>query len=169
MEAVGFAARRELLTSGQLAHFSTIHIATHAVTDVARPELSGLVFSMVDPKGAPRNGYLRLHEIASLRLPAKLVTLSACGTGLGKQMGPEGTIGLARGFLYAGASAVVVSLWDVEDESTAELMQLFYESMLGVRHLPPAAALRQAQIAMSKKQRWTAYHWSGWAVIGDWR
>lgn len=168
-EALGFDARRDLLTSGKLAQFSLIHIATHAVTDVARPELSSLVFSMVDAQGAPQQGYLRLHEIASLRLPAKLVTLSACGTGLGKQLGHEGTIGLARGFLYAGASTVVVSLWDVEDESTAELMQLFYQAMLGPRHLPPAAALRHAQIAMSRNKRWTAYNWSGWAAIGEWR
>ena len=169
IEALGFDARRDLLTSGKLAQFSLIHIATHAVTDVARPELSSLVFSMVDAKGAPQQGYLHLHEIASLRLPAKLVTLSACGTGLGKQLGHEGTIGLARGFLYAGASTVVVSLWDVEDESTAELMRLFYRAMLGPRHLPPVAALRQAQIAMSRNKRWTAYNWSGWAAIGEWR
>lgn len=167
--ALDFSADRELFLSAKLANYEIIHIATHAVVDPFRPELSALVFSLVDSEGRPRNGYLRLHEIASLRLSARLVTLSGCGTGRGQEIPGEGVIGLARGFLHAGAVTVVVSLWNVEDESTAELMKLFYEQMLGPRHLRPAAALRQAQIAIAREKRWTPYHWAGWMVIGDWR
>jgi CHAT domain-containing protein len=167
--ALDFAADRELFVSGRLAQYRMLHIATHAVIDIDRPELSALVLSMVDKKGSPREGHLRMYQIPSLRLPARTVTLSACGTGLGKDVRGEGTVGLARGFLDGGASAVVVSLWDVEDESTAELMKLFYESMLGPRHLSPAAALRAAQLRMLHEKRWSPYHWAGWMVMGDWR
>ncbi|MBZ5525628.1 MAG: CHAT domain-containing protein [Acidobacteriia bacterium] len=169
LRAVDFSAERSLFTSGRLAQYRIVHIATHAVVDAARPDLSALVFSMVDHQGAPRNGYLRLHEITSLHLPAKLVTLSACGTGLGKEVRGEGTVGLARGFIHGGAATVVVSLWDVEDESTAELMKLFYAGLLGPRHLAPPAALREAQHAMLKSGKWSPYQWSGWLAIGEWR
>lgn len=167
--ALDFSASRSLFFSGQLAGYKMVHVATHAVVDSARPELSELVFSLVDKNGKSVDGRLRLHEIASLRLPASLVTLSACGTALGHDVRGEGTVGFARGFIRSGAATVVVSLWDVEDESTSELMKLFYSGILGPRHLAPAAALREAQRTMSHNSRWTPYQWSGWLVIGDWR
>jgi CHAT domain-containing protein/tetratricopeptide (TPR) repeat protein len=169
LSALAFAAEKPLFTSGRLAQYRMVHIATHTLVDVVRPEFSALVFSMVDKKGSARDGYLRLHEIASLHLPAELVTLSACGTGLGRDVRGEGTVGVARGFIHAGARTVVVSLWDVEDESAAELMRLFYDGMLGPRHLHPSAALREAQRAMLESGRWPASHWGGWLVMGDWR
>src|SRR5262249_12942320 len=116
--AFDFDADRELFMSNRLAQYRILHIATHAVIDPERPELSSLVFSRVNRRGKPRKGYLHLYEIASLRLRASLVTLSACGTGLGKQVPGEGTVGLGWGFLHAGAKTVVVSLWDVDDEAT---------------------------------------------------
>lgn len=169
LRALDFSAARSLFISGQLAKYRMIHIATHAVIDPVRPELSQLVFSLVDRNGSSLDGRLRLHEIASLRLSARLVTLSACGTALGKEVRGEGTVGIARGFILSGAQTVIVSLWDVEDDSTAELMKNFYQAMLGPRRLRPAAALREAQKAMLNSKQWSPYQWSGWVIIGDWR
>lgn len=168
LRATDFAADRSLFFSGAVEPYKIVHIGTHAMIDVSRPELSALVFSLVDRNGLLRHGYLRLHEIASLRLSADLVTLSGCSTGLGQPVSGEGVVGFARAFASIGVPAVVVSLWNVEDEATARFMSLFYHSMF-TYHLGPAAALRQAQISMAKEKRWTPYHWSGWLMIGDWR
>ena len=133
------------------------------------PELSGLVLSLVDENGKPQDGFLRMSEIFNLRLPADLVVLSACQTALGKEIKGEGLVGLTRGFMYAGAERVVASLWQVDDQATARLMQHFYRGMLK-ENLRPAAALRAAQIEMSKQKRWSApYYWAGFVIQGEWR
>jgi CHAT domain-containing protein len=133
------------------------------------PELTGIVLSLVDSSGSPQDGFLRAHEVYNLRIPADVVVLSGCQTGLGKDVKGEGLIGLTRGFLYAGAPRVVVSLWKVDDDATAELMVGFYRGMLhqGKR---PADALRAAQIAMWKKDKWQApYFWAAFVLQGEWR
>ncbi|HEX8292880.1 MAG TPA: CHAT domain-containing protein, partial [Pyrinomonadaceae bacterium] len=95
--------------------------------------------------------------------------LSACQTGLGKQVRGEGLIGLTRGFMYAGAPRVVASLWKVDDEATAELMRLFYQNMLR-DSMPPPAALRQAQMSVRGQRRWSApYYWAGFTLQGEWK
>ena len=82
----------------------------------------------------------------------------------------EGLIGLTRGFMYAGARSVVVSLWRVNDEATAELMKRFYRHMLGKDKLPAAAALRQAQLEMQADKVWhDPYYWAGFILQGDWK
>jgi CHAT domain-containing protein len=112
---------------------------------------------------------MRLHEIYHLRLNADLVVLSACQTGLGKEMRGEGLIGLTRGFLYAGAPRVMASLWQVDDAATAALMKSFYRGVL-VQKLTPAAALRAAQIEMLKRKGWAApYYWGAFVLQGEWR
>jgi CHAT domain-containing protein len=123
---------------------------------------------MVDEKGEPQDGYLRLHDIYNLNLPAELVVLSACQTGVGKQVKGEGLIALTRGFMYAGAKSVVASLWKVDDEATAALMAEFYKQMFRNK-LKPAAALRQAQSNISKEKRWQSpYYWAGFFIQGEW-
>jgi CHAT domain-containing protein len=95
--------------------------------------------------------------------------LSACQTALGKQIKGEGLIGLTRGFMYAGARRVVASLWRIDDRATAELMGRFYRSMFE-EHLPPAAALRSAQVSMWKEKRWSEPHfWAAFTIQGEWR
>jgi CHAT domain-containing protein len=133
-----------------------------------QPELSGLVLSLVDEKGAPRDGFLRLHDIYNLNLPVELVVLSACETGLGKEVKGEGLIGLVRGFLYAGARGVIASSWAVDDAATAELMTELYRGLFDGRS--PAAALREAQAAVSKIPRFRhPYYWAGFEVQAQWR
>ena len=133
------------------------------------PGLSGLILSLYDEKGQPQDGFLRLHDIYSLRLPAELIVLSACSTALGRQVKGEGLTGMVRGFLYAGAKRVVASLWKVDDEATGELMRRFYVEMLQTKR-SPAAALRQAQLEMWRQDRWQApFYWAAFSLQGEWR
>jgi CHAT domain-containing protein len=169
LAALDFAASRGAVMTGDLGRFRIVHFSTHALLNNVHPELSGLVLSLIDDRGEPQDGFLRLHEIHNLALTADLVVLSACETALGAQVRGEGLIGLARGFMYAGASRVVASLWNVEDQATAHLMEEFYRRMLVDRE-PPAAALRAAQIAMWKSSRWRSpYYWAPFVIQGEWR
>ncbi len=168
-KALDFEASRATALSSDLSQYRILHFATHGLLNSQHPELSGVVLSLVDKEGRPQDGFLRLHDIYNLKLASDLVVLSACKTGLGKEIRGEGLVGLTRGFLYAGSPRVVASLWKVDDRATAELMKLFYRSMLrdGLR---PAAGLRTAQIAMWKQKRWAApYYWAGFSLQGEWK
>jgi CHAT domain-containing protein/Tfp pilus assembly protein PilF len=169
LAALGFEATRERATRPDVAGYRYVHFAAHGLLDTRRPELSGIVLSLVDPGGAPKDGFLRIHEIAGLHLGADLVVLSACETALGADVAGEGLVGLARGFMHAGAPRVVASLWPVSDLATAELMRRFYDAMLRGR-VPPAAALRRAQLAIRSDPRWRRpFYWAGFVLLGDWR
>lgn len=169
-QALDFEASRETATAGDLARYRLVHFATHGVLDTAHPELSGVVLSLVDRRGQPTDGFLRLHDLYNLKLPVDLVVLSACQTALGREIRGEGLIGLTRGFMYAGVPRIVASLWKVDDRATAELMKAFYAAMLGPRSLAPAAALREAQLAVAKRPQWQApYYWAGFVLLGEWR
>jgi len=168
-QALGFAATREAAMSPELGRYRIVHFATHGALDTEHPELSRLVFSRFDAAGRPRNGALYAHEIYDLDLPADLVVLSACETALGKEMRGEGLVGLTQGFFHAGAARVLVSLWQVDDRATAELMARFYEGLLVDRLVPPAA-LRRAQLAIRSEPGWQApYYWAGFVLQGEWR
>ncbi len=157
------------MTSGGLAAYRFLHFATHAVLDTERPERSGVVLSMFDDEGRPIDGMLRAHEIYQLELSADLVVLSGCRTALGRRFRGEGVLGLPRAFLYAGASRVVVSLWDVSDEGAAELMRRFYQGVFA-EQLRPAEALHRAQRSMLGEERWQApAYWAAFVLQGDWR
>jgi CHAT domain-containing protein len=167
LKAVGFAANRDRVFSPELARFRIVHIATHGIVNSERPEKSGILLSLFDQQGRSQNGFLGLHDIYSLKLPADLVVLSACSTALGKDVKGEGLVGLTRGFMYAGAAGVVASLWKVDDEATAELMKHFYAALLQ-KGLPPAAALRDAQLELAKQPRWASpYYWAGFVIQGQ--
>ncbi|MGA9997424.1 MAG: CHAT domain-containing tetratricopeptide repeat protein, partial [Pyrinomonadaceae bacterium] len=169
MKAVDFKANRAVAKSQDLKQFSIVHFATHSLLNDRHPELSGIVLSMVNEKGQPEDGYLRLGDIYNLDLPVDLVVLSACRTGIGKQVRGEGLIGLTRGFMYAGTPRVVASLWKVDDEATSELMRRFYRLMLEQK-LPAAAALRKAKLEMMARTEWhNPYHWAGFVLQGDWQ
>ena len=167
LKAVDFEASLATATSQRLAQYRVIHFATHGLLNTQHPELSGVILSLVDERGVPQDGFLRLNEIYNLNLPADLVVLSACNSALGKEVRGEGLVGLTRGFMYAGAGGVAASLWKVDDEATAELMKHFYEGMFK-RGLTPAAALREAQIAMWSQKRWhSPYYWAAFVLQGQ--
>jgi CHAT domain-containing protein len=164
-----FKANRAAALHPDLRQYRYLHFATHGLLDSDRPGLSALVLSLVDEQGKPQDGFLRAHELYNLQLPAELVVLSACQTGLGKDVKGEGLVGLTRAFLSAGAARVVVSLWNVNDRATAELMTKFYRQMLqaGAR---PAAALRAAQLELGQQKQWQApYYWAAFTLQGEWR
>ncbi|MEP7341488.1 MAG: CHAT domain-containing protein [Acidobacteriota bacterium] len=165
--ALDFDANQDAATKPEMSQYRYVHFATHGLVDNQTPELSGLVLSQLDAEGRDRDGYLRMVEIYNLNLPAELVVLSACKTGLGKEVRGEGLISLTRGFMYAGAARVVVSLWDVNDKSTASLMEELYRGLL-TQKLRPSAALRAAQLKMLNSQKWAApYYWAAFVQHGE--
>jgi CHAT domain-containing protein len=169
MLALDFDAALPRVLGDALSGFRIVHFATHGVIDAERPALSGLALSMVDAAGRPREGFLHLHDIYNLKLDADLVVLSGCRTALGKEVRGEGLIGLTRGFQYAGAPRVLASLWPVEDNATAALMERFYRALWEKRQ-PAAAALREAQLWVGGERRWRdPYYWAGFVLEGDWR
>jgi CHAT domain-containing protein len=110
-----------------------------------------------------------------MRIDADLVVLSACDTGLGKELGAEGLIGLTRAFQYAGARSTIASLWSVEDVHTAELMVSFYNNLRA--GAAKDEALQAAQIGFIKKainggpDAYVAdpYYWAAFQLSGDWK
>jgi CHAT domain-containing protein/tetratricopeptide (TPR) repeat protein len=149
-----------------------LHFACHGLLDERFPLNSGLALSIPDPPREGRdNGLLQAWEIfEDLRLQADLVTLSACDSGLGQEMGGEGLVGLVRAFQFAGARSVLASLWSVSDTSTADLMKRFYSYLREGR--TKDEALRAAQIDLIRTKGGELshpYHWAGFALHGDWR
>ncbi|RMH23213.1 MAG: CHAT domain-containing protein [Acidobacteria bacterium] len=137
--------------------------------DAEHPRLSRLLLSQVDRQGRPRAGDLYLHDVYELSLAAELVVLSGCRTALGREVRGEGLIGLSRGFFYAGVPRLVASLWQVEDRTTAELMERFYRALLADGLAPPAA-LRRAQLELRRQPAWRdPFHWAAFVAQGEWR
>jgi CHAT domain-containing protein/tetratricopeptide (TPR) repeat protein len=132
------------------ARYRYLHFAAHAWVSDRRPERTHLVLA---------DGQLDLAAIRRLRLRSELVTLSACETALGRRVRGEGIIGLPHAFLGAGARGVVVTLWRVADQSTADFMRDFYAE-LHAGH-PPAEALRRAR--RSRILSGNPAHPSSWA------
>jgi len=164
-----FAANRQMITNPELSNYRIVHLATHGILNSTNPELSGVVLSLFDEQGNSQNGFLRLHDVFNLNLPAELVVLSACQTGLGQEVKGEGIVGLTRGFMYAGSPRVLVSLWHVSDAATAEMMSRFYRLMLQ-EGLSATAALRAAQLEMQQDTQWNApYYWAAFTLQGEWR
>jgi CHAT domain-containing protein len=167
-EALDFEASRNTVLSSDLRQYRYLHFATHGVLDTAHPEFSGLILSLVNSKGEPEDGYLRLRDIYNLKLSADLVVLSSCNSALGKDLQSEGIIGLPRAFLYAGAERVISTLWKVDDQATAAFMQHFYSHIRAQEN--PASALRLAQSDMADDPRWhNPYYWAGFILQGEYR
>jgi CHAT domain-containing protein len=158
-----------VLETTDLSKYAILHFATHGLLNPKSPELSGFFLSMVDAAGQPQNGFITMPDVYGLHAPVDLVVLSACRTGLGKDVKGEGLIGLTRGFMYAGASSVVASLWKVDDEATAELMKHFYANMLQ-KGMRPAAALRAAQNTLRQNPEWQSPHfWASFTLQGEFK
>lgn len=167
--ALGFRATRSAVLDADLENYRFLHFATHGF-NARHPSLSGLVLSLFDQDGNRIDGFLRVHEIERLHLNADLVVLSACRTALGEEVRGEGMVGMSQAFFRAGARALLVSHWSVEDRATAALMKRFYSALLDGQGLPPAAALREAQRSLRAEAVWEApYFWAGFTLQGDWQ
>lgn len=167
MAAEGFAATRAAVVNGSLARFGVLHFAAHALVDHGQPEQSAIVLSLYDERGRATDGFLRMYDVARLRLNSPLVVLSACETAVGRSLAGEGPLTLSRAFLAAGASGVVASLWAVDDAATADFMGAFYEAFLR-NGQPVAEALRAAQRKVRSQPRWAnPYFWAGFIYTGN--
>ncbi len=168
LKLLGFNASRERFLRGDLKAYKYIQISAHGYSSQDHPDPS-IVLSAYDANGRRLDPYLRAKDIQKLGLSADLVVLSACGSGLGQKVRGEGIVGLSQAFLSGGASGVLVSIWNVDDLATSEIMPLFYENLLK-RGKNPSAAFRDAQISMWRQQRWNApSHWAGFVHQGEWR
>jgi len=165
---IDLGANEERIDGADVANYRIVHIATHGLLDVERPQFTGVVLSLVGNKTA--DGFLRTDEIFNLKMRPALVMLSACETGLGKEKRGEGVVGLTRAFMYAGAPTVGVSLWSVADKSTADLMADFYKRLLSPGSHPPVAAMRDAQLAMISGKKYSApFYWAPFVLVGEWK
>ena len=135
--------------------FDVLHLATHGVFRADNPSFSSIKLA---------DAWLTVRDLTEIARGAQLVTLSACETGVNGISAGDEVIGLTRGLLGAGCSAVVASLWTVSDESTARLMERFYASLRTGE--PPAAALRAAMLAIRDRYD-HPYFWAPFMVIGD--
>jgi CHAT domain-containing protein len=161
-----FSASVNSVTSPDMALYRMVHFATHGFFDSGHPDQSALVLSLVDERGNPRQGFLQVADIFNLNLPAELVVLSACQTALGSDIRGEGLVGLTRAFMYAGATRVVASLWEVDDLATADLMTAFYGKLATGAN--PVDALRSARLELLKKSAWSSpYYWAGFELQGE--
>jgi CHAT domain-containing protein len=162
-----FDASKELFTSGRLADYGVLNISTHGVDDVPDISGSGLVFSLVDRNGSPLDGMLSVSDVVKLRLKADIVVLSACATARGRRFAGEGSLSLARAFLYAGADRVIATRFQIDDEAAAALLTAFYRSMWQDGLAPPAA-LRQAQLVLRRDPRWRSpFYWASFVLQGE--
>jgi CHAT domain-containing protein/Tfp pilus assembly protein PilF len=146
--------------------YGILHLAMHTIIDDGNPLYSKLVFTPAE-SGSQDDGYLNTYELFSLHLPGQLAVLSACNTGSGKLERGEGIISLARGFFYAGIPTVVMTLWEIEDHSSANLMSGFYENLK--KGYPTDIALQRAKIAYLEKAgklQSHPYFWAGYVCIG---
>ncbi len=166
------ATEEKAKTPGLLERYRLLHFAAHGLINQNRPRFSGIVLSLPAknvsvPKpvadASVEDGILQVYEIFQLKLNADLVVLSACETGLGREVNGEGLIGLTRAFIYAGTPSLLVSLWKVDDEKTADLMIRFYTHLKAGKS--KAAALRQAQLDLIETVG-TPYFWAPFVLIG---
>lgn len=159
------AAAAEAEVHEHAGTISILHIAAHGVHDARNPLFSHLALA----PGRGHDGRLEVREILDFDLTAsQLVVLSACETARGEQTAGDDIVGLARSFLEAGAPAVITSLWPVDDEATAALMEHFYLHLLESRSGSVAGALDQAQRDVRAEPRWRApYYWAAFVVTGE--
>jgi CHAT domain-containing protein len=153
---VGRQATRERWLSLEPARYRYLHIAAHAEVNDRRPGETRVLMS---------GGALDLAAIRALRLRADLVTLSACETALGQRVRGEGVIGLPHAFLAAGAHAVIVTLWRIDDRATARFMEEFYDELLGGS--APAVALQSVRRRWVERQpREHPAFWAPFVLVG---
>ena len=165
----GAAATREKALDASIGDYKIIHFATHGLIKEDRPELSGIVLSQVDGGGQPVNGVVRLQDIYAMNLSADAVVLSACDTGIGKEVKGEGLMSLNNAFLQTGAKTVVSTLWKVDDYAARELMKNFY-SELASGKVSTSEALRRAQIKLRQNPQYQSpFYWAAFTIEGDYQ
>jgi len=141
--------------------YAVIHLAMHGLLNLDNPSISSLAFAETMSDSTEDN-FLHAYEIAALNLQSQLIVLSACETGVGSSQGGEGTMSLARYFLFAGAPAIVATRWQVNDQTTGLIMQLFYERLYEGKTI--AQALHEAKLTYLSNAKGAAQHPFFWAA-----
>lgn len=167
----GEHASESYFSNSDLNQYSLIHFATHGIMEDTNPRLSRIVLSAPGPDETEIDGLLTVSEIYQLDLSPDLVVLSACNTGLGRLIDGEGILGFQRAFLQAGSASVAVTLWSVEDRSTAMLMRSFYQNLNRLNSegegMDYAKALRQARLEMISRPGFNhPYQWASFILTG---
>jgi CHAT domain-containing protein len=150
----------------EAGQFGIIHLGTHTEINNLSPMLSRLVLTKTP--GEEEDGYLHAYEIYNLDLHAELAVLTACETGVGKNVESEGILSLAHSFAYAGVPSIVMSLWQIDEKTSAVVVEDFYRLM--AKGMPKNQALRQAKLNYIKAnpgELSAPYYWSGLVLIGD--
>ncbi|MEM7370883.1 MAG: CHAT domain-containing tetratricopeptide repeat protein [Bacteroidota bacterium] len=157
-------AATESLFKQQAGHFRLLHIAAHAFLNDSLPMFSGIPFT--ESTDSLDDGFLYSYELYNLTLEAELTVLSACNTGSGKWQRGEGVISLARAFQYAGCRNIVMSLWEADDASTAQIMGAFYRNLKkGQRK---SEALKHAKLLyLTNGSNKHPSYWGNFILIGD--
>jgi len=156
----------ERLFKEKVADYAVVHLAMHGSLDYKQPILSSLIFT--EDGDSLENSLLQAYEISNLKLNADLVVLSACETGFGTFEKGNGIASLARSFMYAGASSMVVTLWEVNDYATAQIMKAFYSNLSN--GMTKSEALQQAKLNFMKNASGIGQHpafWSPFVLIGN--
>jgi CHAT domain-containing protein len=159
-------AARESVYKNEAGKYDIIHLAMHTLLNDKDPMLSTLIFSHLND--SVEDGYLKMYEIYGVPLKAKMVVLSSCNTGTGLLFSGEGILSLARGFIFSGSQSVVMSMWEIEDKSGTEIVDMFYKNL--IKGFTKSDALKKARIAFLKdadQLRSHPYFWSALVVYGN--
>ncbi len=157
-------ANEKTIKSQNLLGYKIMHFAAHTLIDDKNPGRSSIILAL--GQEGDEDGFLQMREIFNLKMNADLVTLSACETGLGQFIHGEGIVGLNRAFFFAGANAVLMSLWAVHDEASSQLMERFYYYIKKGNSI--SDALRSAKMEMiSSKNLSHPFYWAGFIAIGN--
>ena len=163
----GFQATKSRIEDMDLANYAILHLSTHAIIDDTEPELSRVVLSLVDRRGAAIDGYLLPAQIASWRLSGSTVVLSACETALGKEVMGEGLWGLTAALFEAGAGQMVMTLSPVDAEGSSEFFTHVYRNIFGLHPADMEQSLTQARRALAASRRWSdPYYWASFVIVG---
>ncbi len=155
------AATEKAAKAPEMKNYRYVHFACHGLRDGENQALA-----LTRRPGDDEDGFLELPEFMHLDWNARLVVLSACETGKGKIEPGEGVTGLTRAVMYAGTPAVLVSLWEVSDESTMDLMKHFYYFLVK-KKFPPSESLRRAKLRLQKQGLLHPFFWGGFVLYGE--
>jgi len=148
-------------------NYSILHLAMHTIMDDENPMYSKLAFTR-DLSDTTQDYNLYTYEIYNMKLNASMVVLSSCSSGFGKMQKGEGMMSMSRGFIYAGCPSIVMTLWQVSDLSSADLMSSFY--MYLKKGYSKKKSLREAKIDYLRKSdnlKSNPYFWSAFMLVGD--
>jgi CHAT domain-containing protein len=147
-------------------NYAVVHLALHGLVNNRMPMKSGLVFT--EDGDTIEDNLLFAYELSNLNLNTNLLVLSACSTGDGSYQKGEGVLSLGRGFMYAGASSILTTLWQINDQSTQKIMQYFYQNLY--EGMDKDVALQQAKISYIDEANGVIAHpvfWAAYVLIGD--